>query len=221
MLGAAVGGYFIASPVIRVLFALLFGLCGSQAVLLRSAAKKPIAPDPKSEQAKQTLLLSSDRFLLSLLLKPLSKTHSVCDLGSVLTANGKTLVPRFRFAPLSADECVSIVSAYQACVILCHTADAAAKSTAERLGAKILEADEVIALLRRLNCLPESAEKPKTPFRLKLKKAINRRRSGALFLCAAMLLAFSRYTAFSVYYLVGAAFCFTLALAALFLKASD
>ena len=225
--GLLIGGYFLSTAAERILFAFNLSLCLTEGLRLLSKGKNPPI-DKRRSPVKEHLLLSSPTLPLSLLINPLSKIYtSVADKGQYLLVNGdKAIFSCFTIEPLSPDElvrisCLSKEIGVRRISVICSTAVAKSVEIASILGVRLIAYDELFSILKRLNCLPKTEDKPKPTRRIRLRRLFNKKRALPLILCSVTLFTLSRITAFSIYYIVISVACLFLAAFALFLPVKD
>lgn len=226
-IGLFLAGYFLPSSVDRVIFAFTFALCLTEALRLFVLKKNP-PTDKRHKLVFEHLLLSPTDFPLSLLSAPLEKVYKRVERKGkfIFLDNDKALASSFTIEPFSPDELIELNCSAQAfgvekLSVICSSFTPKTAEFASILRIKLIDYDKLFAVMKKLDCLPTPTEKPPITRRVKLRKLFSRKRALPLLLCALSLLLFSRFTAFSIYYIVSAVVCLVLALLSLFLPALD
>ncbi len=226
-IGLLLGGYFLTSSIDRLVFSVTFSVCLTEALRLLSSKKNP-PTDKRYKPVLEHLFLSSPTLPLSLLVSPLEKVYKTAKYkGKFIFLDGeKAIASSFTIEPLSPDALIELNCSAKAfgvekLSVICSSFTPKTAEIAKLLQIKLIDYDALFAVMKRLNCLPKINEKPPVKRRVKLRKLFSRKRALPLLLCAISLLLFSRFTAFSIYYIVSAVFCLLLALFSLFLPALD
>ena len=165
------------------------------------------------------LSLSSDGYILELLKKTLGDGAKIR--GKRVLTEGQSNFFNFKMQPLNEDDVAMVIKfkTDDKKVIYCNTAARDAAALAEHFAITITGIDEVFALLKKNNLLPEKyvyEESKKTGFLKRVKSRFTRKLSAPLFWSGAALLILSYFTFFPIYYIVSGSIMIILAIAAMF-----
>lgn len=203
--------YYTKSAVLGLIFgicaALLFGTLGFLYISNKQNKSLLLSRDEKNKKLLSLhLSLSSDAYILNLFKKCLGEEARIR--GKRVIYGGQSYFFNFKMQPISEDDVARVIKSKTGGekIIYCNCADVAAAALAVHFTIKICGIDEVFALLKKNNLLPEKyvyEDAKKTGFLKRVRARFNRRLCAPLFWSGTALLALSYFTFFPVYYIVG------------------
>ena len=231
VIGLLTGGWFIKSLTDIILFALIFSVGLSEIYLNAiSPRKKNKKPDKKQLAVKNVFIYADDRFALDYFFKALSKKYETKRCRKFIGVNKTALFCRIKPSPLTADAFIDMYAyalkrGYSRLVVLTDSYEPICLQTAKSLPsgeAEILGFDGVYRLMKSLNAVPDAEIKTeKRKLKSVLFEAFNKRRANGYLLLSVTLFLLSRFTAFSVYYLLAASAALVLSFAIRFIPSPD
>ncbi|MDE6586243.1 MAG: hypothetical protein K2K80_06160 [Clostridia bacterium] len=202
--------YYTKSAVLGLIFgaaaALLFGALSFIYISGKMNKSLLLSRDEKNKKLLSLhLSLSSDEYLLKLIKSALGENAKIR--GKRVICDDVSYFFNFKMQPLCEDDIAKLIkfkTENKKCVF-CNLASHDAAALAEHFAITVKGIDEVFALLKKNNLLPEKyvyedAAKPK--FFSRIKARFNRKICAPLFWSGAALLALSYFTFFPIYYIV-------------------
>ena len=202
--------FYTKSAVLGLIFgicaALLFGALGFLYISNKQNKSLLLSRDEKNKKLLSLhLSLSSDEYILGLFKKGLGDEAKIR--GKRVICGEQSYFFNFKMQPISEDDIARIIKLKTdgEKIIYCNTADASAAALAAHFGIRINGIDEVFALLKKNNLLPEKyvyEEAAKTGFFKRIKSRFSRKLCAPLFWSGLALLGLSYFTFFPIYYIV-------------------
>ncbi|MDE6505292.1 MAG: hypothetical protein K2L42_05405 [Clostridia bacterium] len=202
--------YYTKSPVWGLVFgvcaALLFGALAFLYISNKQNKSLLLSRDEKNKKLLSLhLSLSSDGYILDLFKKGLGNGAKIR--GKRVISEGQSYFFNFKMQPISEDDIARIIKLKTdgEKIIYCNTAEASAASLAAHFGIRISGIDEVFALLKKNNLLPEKyvyEEAAKISLFKRIKSRFSRKLCAPLFWSGIALLGLSYFTFFPIYYIV-------------------
>ena len=210
----------------NVIIALAFGICacvlfGALAFLYISRKQNKTLLLSRDEKAKKLLALhlslSSDDYVKNLFKKCFDDAKIR---GKRLICGGQTYFFDFKMQALSEDDIASVIKYKTGSekIIFCVKTSPEAAALCENFLIKIKGIDDVYALLKEKNLLPEKyvyEGAKKISFFKRVKSRFSRRICAPLFWSGLSLMALSYFTFFPIYYIVSGGIMLILSAAAL------
>lgn len=124
-----------------------------------------------------------------------------------LCIDGVTVVSSFTMQPVSADEVAQLIRLYgeEPFSIVCNALSPESAALLSSFGKKAILGDEVYALCKRTDCIPEKlicGEIPHRTVKTKLTRAFSKKNARPFFVSGLVLLCMSLFTLFPLYYLI-------------------
>lgn len=202
--------YYTKSAVIGLIFgicaALLFGALSFIYISNKQNKSLLLSRDEKNKKLLSLhLSLSSDYYIVNLFKKCLGENAKIR--GKRVICGEQSYFFCFKMQPLSEDDVARVIKFKSGGekIILCNTASASSAELAAHFGIKTQGIDEVFALLKKNNLMPEKyvyEDAKKQSLRARIKLRFSRKLSAPLFWSGVALLAMSYFTFFPVYYIV-------------------
>lgn len=202
--------FYTKSAVLGLIFgicaALLFGALGFLYISNKQNKSLLLSRDEKNKKLLSLhLSLSSDEYILGLFKKGLGDEAKIR--GKRVICGEQSYFFNFKMQPISEDDIARIIKLKTdgEKIIYCNTAAASAAALAAHFGIRINGIDEVFALLKKNNLLPEKyvyEEAAKTGFFKRIKSRFSRKLCAPLFWSGLALLGLSYFTFFPIYYIV-------------------
>lgn len=219
--------FYTRSAVIGLIFGIIaFALFGALAYLYISRKQHKSLLISRDEKHKKLLSLhlslSTDYYVTNLMKKALGEEAKIR--GKRVICGGKEYYFYFKMQPLSEDEVAQVIKrkTENEKNIFCTRTSVEAVMLAENFNIKITCIDEIYALLKSKELLPEKyvyEGAQKASFFKKIKARFSRKICAPLFWSGTALLGLSYFTFFPVYYIVSGGIMLVLAAVALFVKA--
>lgn len=219
--------FYTQSAVIGLIFGIVaFALFGALAFLYISRKQNKSLLISRDEKHKKLLSLhlslSTDDYVKALMKKALGEDAKIR--GKRVICEGKEYFFHFQMQPLSEDEVAQVIKrkTENEKVIFCTKTSVEAVMLAESFNIKITCIDEIYALLKSKDLLPEKyvyEGAQKISLWKKIKARFSRKICAPLFWSGAALLGLSYFTFFPVYYIISGGLMLVLAAVALFIKA--
>ena len=211
----------------NVIIGLIFGICGgllfgTLSFLYISGKQQKSVLLSRDEKDKKLLSLhlslSRDTYVCRLLKSALGESAKIR--GKRVISEGQSHFFNFKMQPLSEDDIARVIKfkTDDKKIIFCNGASPEAAALANHFSITLTGIDEVFALLKKNNLLPEKyvyEEAKKTGFFKKVKSRFTRRLCAPLFWSGAALLALSYFTFFPIYYIISGGVMLILAAVAL------
>ena len=206
---------------------LIFGICGgllfgALAFLYISGKQNKSLLLSRDEKNKKLLSLhlslSSDGYIKNLFKPCLGEEAKIR--GKRVICGGQSYFFNFKMQPISEDDVARVIKfkTPDEKIIYCNGASPEAAALAEHFTVKISGIDEVFALLKKNNLLPEKyvyEDAKKVGFFKRVKSRFSRKLCVPLFWSGAALLALSYFTFFPIYYIISGSIMLLLAAVAL------
>lgn len=202
--------YYTKSAVIGLIFgvcaALLFGALAFLYISGKQNKSLLISRDEKNKKLLSLhLSLSSDYYLTNLFKKCLGEEAKIR--GKRVICGGQSHFFNFKMHPLSEDDIARVIKFKHdgEKIIFCNSVSAPSAALAAHFGIGIKGIDEVFALLKKNNLMPEKyayEDAKKLSLLKRLKGVFTRKLCAPLFWSGLALLALSYFTFFPVYYIV-------------------
>lgn len=215
--------FYTKNAVLGLIFgifaALLFGALSFIYISGKMNKSLLLSRDEKNKKLLSLhLSLSSDAYILKLIKDALGENAKIR--GKRVICDGASYFYNFKMQPLCEDDIAKVIkfkTEDKKC-IFCNLASGDAAALAEHFLITLKGIDEVFALLKKNNLLPEKyvyedAAKPKLLSRVKSR--FNRKLSAPLFWSGAALLLLSYFTFFPIYYIVSGGIMLVLSAVAL------
>ncbi len=219
--------FYTKSAVIGLIFGIAaFALFGALAFLYISRKQNKSLLISRDEKHKKLLALhlslSSDDYVKALMKKAIGEETKIR--GKRMICGEKEYYFYFKMQPLSEDEVAQVIKrkTENEKIIYCTKTSVEAIMLAESFNIKITCFDEIYALLKSTDLLPEKyvyEGAQKISFFKKIKARFSRKLCAPLFWSGAALLALSYLTFYPVYYIISGGLMLILAAVALLIKA--
>lgn len=202
--------FYTKSAVLGLIFGicggLLFGALGFLYISGKQNKHILLSRDEKSKKLLALhLSLSRDEYIRRLFKDALGETAKIR--GKRVISEGQSCFFNFKMDPLNEDDVARVIKfkTEDKKVIYCNTASGEAAALANHFSIKLTGIDEVFALLKENNMLPEKyvyEEAKKEKFFKRVKSRFSKKICAPLFWSGAALLALSYFTFFPIYYII-------------------
>lgn len=218
--------YYTKNAVIGLVFgicaALLFGALAFLYISGKQNKSLLLSRDEKNKKLLSLhLSLSSDYYITNLFKKCLGENAKIR--GKRVICGGQSYFFNFKMQPLSEDDIARVIKFK--CdgdkIIMCNAASVPSAALAQHFQIQTKGIDEVFALLKKNNLMPEKyvyEDAKKLSFFTKVKSRFTRKLCAPLFWSGLALLALSYFTFFPIYYIISG--CVMLLIAAIALVLS-
>lgn len=124
-----------------------------------------------------------------------------------LNIDGMITVPSFSMQPVSADDVAKLIRLYgeEPFCIACNALSPESEALLSSFGKKAIRGDEIYALCKRTDTVPEKlicGEIPRRTAKVKFTRAFSKKNARPFFVSGLLLLCMSLFTLFPVYYLI-------------------